>query len=503
MPYHLATPHQKLRAMVTNRTLYWQQKGNQSIEKVMEIVHIAAEFAPVAKVGGLADMLFGLAKAHLEMKQHVEIILPKYATLNLAEVEDLKLTIPRIDSFFSGKQCHNSIWKAKVHGIALTLIETHDLCNFFKRESIYGFADDTDRFAYFAKAALEYLSFAKKNPDILHLHDWHAALAAFLYEGAAKKVLTIHNLAYEGKAPGDLLNKLGLKNTSKEMINLLEMGIIHSDFVTTVSPTYAKEILLEYTNHPLALLLQKNPSKFTGIVNGIDYAYWNPSQDPLLKFPFSSHDFSGKKKLQTHLRKTLALSQEERPIVSAITRLVPQKGPHLIKQALWRALELGGQCILIGSPDDERSFENFANLKRALDGSNSIYIELGFNENLAHLVYGASDLFLVPSIFEPCGLTQLIAMRYGALPLVRKTGGLADTVADGVNGFVFEEPSFEAILAAIDRAFDIWHHKRPLWETMRLNAMQGDHSWKKPAESYLELYQKLREFLCCSEQFQT
>lgn len=464
----------------------------------MEIVHIAAELAPLAKVGGLGDCIYGLARAFKDKDNKIEVILPKYDTLNLSEVENLHVFLNDLPSPFEGERYVNTIWKGQVHGIAVTFIDSHDPYHFFKRGKIYGCPDDLERFAYFTRAALEYLQQCKRDPDIIHIHDWHTSLAAPLikkhYPRLGKVILTIHNMLYRGVGPAHLLRKIGLDAPELKdgaQINLLRGGIIFCDAVTTVSPTYAKEILSDTTGDTLCALLREYRFKFKGVINGIDYEYWNPQTDPYLSTHYNAKQPSGKKKAQKELRELFSLQDKAVPLVGCVTRLVAQKGPELIKQALFRTLERGGQFVLIGSAHEEETEKRFQTLKQTMGTTAQAHIGLTYDEKWAHLVFAAADIMVVPSIFEPCGLTQMIAMRYGALPLVRHTGGLADTVADGINGFSFLDPTAESISKCLDRAYDVWESKREIWDKMVDKAMQEDFSWKVPAQEYLVLYNSL------------
>ncbi len=440
----------------------------------MEIVHIAAELAPVAKVGGLGDVLHGLSRALLAKGHRVEVIIPEYDCLD-----------------------RNGISEGQVDGIPVTLIAVED---FFERGVVYGCEDDALRFTSFCLAALEYLQENGRRPDVVHLHDWHTAVGAPLLkerfsELNAQCVFTIHNLAYQGECAGSILDHIGWKSDSieeKGRYNLMKAGIIYADQVTTVSPNYAKEILGTEMGGTLRSTLKKYQNKFSGVLNGLDASYWDPVHDPLLPTHFSAENLLGKKKVKEELRKRLGLEQNEGPLVGAVTRLVPQKGPELIKAALQHTLELGGQAVLLGSAFDEATQSEFERLKWQLSGSRQGHLELTYNEELSHLVYGGSDLLLVPSLFEPCGLTQLIAMRYGTLPLVRETGGLVDTVFEGKNGFTFAPPTKEAICKTLERAFTLWDS--PTWKSMQENGMREDHSWNKPAENYLKIYNSCLSF---------
>lgn len=488
----------------------------------MEIVHIAAELAPIAKVGGLGDVLLGLGRSLIKKGHQVEIILPKYDCLDFNEIENTEVKIHDFHSFFDGEWHHNTIWQGKIKGIPLTLIESHDPYEFFDRQTVYGCPDDISRFSYFSRIALEYLHKTKRKPDIIHVHDWHAALVPVLLKTAyshspiysAHSILTIHNLAYQGICDKPSLLKIGLKEEhfdqpdllrdlhTPQAFNLLQGGIVYADCITTVSPNYAQEVMTPEGGKGLESVLRRYAHKFSGVLNGIDYTYWNPETDHHLPFHYSASSLSPstshppfieeKRKIQTHLRHILSLEDESCPIVGCVTRLVYQKGPELIKHALLKTLERGGQFILVGSAMDPKTHTEFYNLKRKLAASRHAHIELSYNEPLSHLVYAASDLFIVPSLFEPCGLTQMIAMRYGALPLVRETGGLKDTVAEGKNGFTFGLPTAEGISPALDRAFSCWFEQPQCWYEMVQTGMKKDFCWDSPADEYLKIYHALK-----------
>lgn len=460
----------------------------------MEIIHVGAELAPIAKVGGLADVLHGLSRSLLGKKHKVKVILPKYDTLDLNGVQHLEVIDSHHTIQFDGKMCSNTLWQGIVDGIPVIFVESHDKEEFFERKTIYGCPDDIARFSYFCLAALKYIRTSKC--DVVHLHDWHTALLAGLIkelhpEIKAQVVFTIHNLSYQGLCKNEDLEKVGWKSPLlKEggVYNLLKGGIIFADQVTTVSPTYAHEILTTDLGGGLRGTLQQYQRKLTGVLNGIDYAYWNPETDPHLPWNFSLGHLENKKKVKHELRKRLSLANENCPLAGAVTRLVPQKGPELIKAAILRTLEWGGQFVLLGSALDENTHTHFYNLKRKLAGSEHVHLELTYNEELSHLLFAGSDLFLAPSLFEPCGLTQLISMRYGTVPLVRQTGGFTDTVFEEKNGFLFGPPTAEAINESLDRAFKTWYEQPEKWNSLVEAGMTGDYSWDKPAEEYLKLY---------------
>lgn len=466
----------------------------------MEIVQIAAELAPVAKVGGLADVLLALSKALQAKKEQVEIVLPRYDCLDVTEVEDLNLLPGSFTTFFDGHYHQNSLWKGRVHGVNITFIEPDDPWGFFERNTVYGSPDDTERFLYFCKAAIDYLYCRERLPEIVHVHDWHlSALPALLKTQEEKKVpkivLTIHNHTYQGITSAATLYKAGFKKElfpPRDHYNLLEEGIRYADYITTVSPTYAQEILGPSGGDLSALLREaKKKGAFEGILNGIDLDVWNPKKDSFLPIHYDKEHKSGKKEIQKMVRKMFSLEESNGPLVSSITRLVYQKSPELIKEGLLWTLKAKGQFILLGSSADSATHEAFYALKRTLSSNRGCHIELAFNERLSHLVYAASDILLVPSRFEPCGLTQLYAMRYGTLPLVHKTGGLADTVIDNENGFTFETATKEAEIGAFERAFHIYRELPEKWRTMQDRAMRSDFSWDNPAMRYSVIYRQL------------
>lgn len=496
----------------------------------MHIINIASELAPIAKVGGLADVLLGLSR-ELSWKGHdIDIIIPKYDCMDTEGIRDLTIYSENTPSFFEGEWFPNTIWKGWVENLKVYFIEPRHPAHFFHRGCFYGCDDDIDRYLYFSRAALEFMFKDKLNPDIIHLHDWQTAVIAPLYVELYKSsgfknpktVFTIHNIEYQGRcAPSDL-DKIGLIGADylvpeelqdvqyKDTINLLQGAIVYSDFVTTVSPNYAKEVLTPLGGRGLDGILRKYKDKFKGVLNGIDYSFWNPEIDRYLPAHFSPREIPVNKKdrntldkkayIKNILRERLFLSEEHRPIVGCIARLVPQKGIDLIKHTLHYTLEKGGQFVLLGSSPIPSISEEFQDLKRYFYDHPRVHLNLHHNEELAHLIYAASDMFIVPSLFEPCGLTQMIALKYGAVPIVRKTGGLADTIYDidysgkpfdETNGYVFDYPDAKGIESALSRAFDCWFRHPDRWRKLMINGMKVDFSWNKPSNEYLEIYKRL------------
>ncbi|MCB1181387.1 MAG: glycogen synthase [Chlamydiia bacterium] len=455
----------------------------------MKVVHVAAECAPFAKVGGLGDVLYGLSNNLMQLVDQVEVILPKYKIIKLDSMKKKG----GVDVFFDGKFQKISIVQSMMTGgVILTFIEAP---YFFNRDEIYGYEDDITRFTFFCVAVIAYLKTKETPPDIVHLHDWQTAIIPSLIktkrEMSSKTILTIHNLAYQGVCQKIDFEKIGLTTHGfihEASLNLLNGGIVYADQLTTVSPTYAKEILTKKHGEGLQNLLNQHREKLVGILNGIDYDYWNPMTDCHLPFHYGRSNLNNKKKNKLYLQKMLALNAEKKaPLVSTIARLVPQKGPELIKEAFVYTLKMGGQFVLLGSTADPEWGRLFSDLKDQFANCPDVHFELSYNEPLSHLVYAASDFFVVPSHFEPCGLTQMIAMHYGAVPIVRETGGLIDTVFNEKNGFTFQIPTGEALTTTLKKAFKTFEENEKLKQMIAFG-MEKDVSWNHPAKQYLDLY---------------
>lgn len=496
----------------------------------MHIVHIASEMAPLAKVGGLADVLLGLSREQSWKGHDVDIIIPKYDCIDSNEIRDLAIDYPELSSFYQGEWFPNTIWMGWVENLKVYFVEPHHPRYFFDRGCYYGCDDDIERYLYFSRTALEFLYKKGLNPDIIHIHDWQTAVIAPLYYdmyqamgfSRPKIVFTIHNIEYQGKCSAGDLDKIGLNGTALatpeklqdnqdlKLINLLKGGIVFSDFVTTVSPNYAKEVMQVEGGRGLETTLNKHQTKFKGILNGIDYSYWNPEIDRYLPAHYSSREMPANKKdrntldkkayVKKVLRDQLQLSEDYKPIVGCITRLVPQKGIEMIKHALKYTHERGGQFILLGSGPIPSINAEFQALKNQYADDPNVHLSLHHQEELAHMIFAGSDMFIVPSIFEPCGLTQMISLRYGTVPIVRKTGGLADTIFDvdysgkpfeQTNGYTFDFPDNNGIESALSRAFECWFHDHDKWRKLMINNMNIDFSWNHPSDQYLDIYKQL------------
>lgn len=456
--------------------------GGTMNEPPLHIVHVAVEMAPVAKVGGLGDVVTSLSRAVQELGHKVDIIFPKYDCMNISMVKGLRL----YKSFLWGGT-EIKVWFGKVEGLSVYFLEPQN--GLFWVGCIYG-RNDAERFGFFCHAALEFLLQSGVHPDILHCHDWSSAPVSWLYKeqyrqygmNNARVIFTVHNLEF------------GVGHIAKAMQN--------ADKATTVSSTYSKEVS---GNSAIAPHL----CKFHGILNGIDPDIWDPFNDKFIPVNYTSENVTeGKKAAKGTLQQRLGLREIDVPLVGIVTRLTAQKGIHLIKHAIWRTLECSGQVVLLGSAPDPRIQNEFVNLANQLHSSHAdrARLVLTYDEPLSHLIYAASDFILVPSIFEPCGLTQLVAMRYGAIPVVRKTGGLYDTVFDvdndkeraqaqGIepNGFNFEVADAAGIDYALNRAISAWYNSREWFDALCKHVMEQDWSWNRPALDYLELYHAARK----------
>ena len=489
----------------------------------MFIVHITPEIAPVAKVGGLADVVFGLAKEQEIRGNHVEVILPKYDSLRYDQVWGLTETYNDLWVPWYGGSIHCTVYFGFAHGRKCFFIEPHSADNFFNRGCIYGFNDDVLRFAFFSRAALEFLWKSGKHPDIIHCHDWQTALVpVFLYEiyqhlgmTHPRVCFTIHNFKHQGVTGANLLHATGLNrpeyyfhydrlrdNNNVHAINLTKGGIVYSNFITTVSPRHAVEAKDHGEGFGLEPTLHIHHQKYGGVLNGIDYEAWNPEIDRYIPFHYTADTIEDKYRNKIALRDRLLLSDNEKPIVAFIGRLDPQKGLELIRHAMFYTLHRNGQFILLGSSPDSQINNYFWGLKHQLNDNPDCHLEIGFNEELSHLIYSGADMVIVPSRFEPCGLTQMIAMRYGTVPVVREVGGLADTVFDKDyshrplherNGYIFRDYDFGGLESALGRAISCYYEYPEHFRELMRNDMRYDYSWNHPGQHYMNIYDYIRE----------
>lgn len=489
----------------------------------MFIVQITPELAPVAKVGGLADVVFGLSR-ELEIRgNHVEVVLPKYDCLRYDHVWGMTEVFNDLWVPWFGGAIHCTVYFGFVHGRKCFFIEPHSSDNFFSRGGIYGFNDDILRFAFFSRAALEFLWKSGKHPDIIHCHDWQTALVpVFLWEiyqhlgmTHPRVCFTIHNFKHQGVTGAHLLHATGLNrpeyyfhydrmrdNQNLHALNLMKGGVVYSNFVTTVSPRHAAEAKDQGEGFGLEPTLHIHHQKYGGVVNGIDYDVWNPEIDRYIPFHYGLNNIDDKYGNKRALRERLMLADNEKPIAAFIGRLDPQKGLELIRHAIFYTLHRQGQFVLLGSSPDGQINSYFWGLKHQLNDNPDCHLEIGFNEELSHLIYAGADMVIVPSRFEPCGLTQLIALRYGTVPVVREAGGLADTVFDKDyshrplherNGYMFRDYDFSGLESALGRAISCYYEYPEHFRELMKNAMRYDYSWKNPGQDYLNIYDYIRE----------
>lgn len=440
-----------------------------------KVLFVASEAAPIVKVGGLADVIGSLPKALKKLGVDVSIVLPFYSTIKLKKRELIL----------------ENLWKTNLpeSNIPVFLIENK---NYFK-DGIYVEADassggsekEAKRFLFFSLSAIKLTEILK--PDILHCHDWHTAIVASLLRSKKiKTLLTIHNLGYQGIYSSEIVNQVLGTNFSGE-VNCLREGILSADFINTVSENYAKEILTPEYGYGLEKELQKRKNNLVGILNGLDEEQFNPEKDPYLKTNYSIETLDKKLKNKIFLQKNyFGKVAPEIPVLGMVSRLAQQKGFDLIKTIFPILMEEKLQFILLGKGMKE--YEDFFQEKsRKYPGK--FLAKIQFNEELAHQIYAGSDIFLMPSLFEPCGLGQMISMKYGTLPLVRATGGLKDTVTENT-GFLFEKYEGQEFLKTIRAALKVFKNKR-IWQKIQKNGMRQNFSWQKSAKKYLEVYQKL------------
>lgn len=488
----------------------------------MYIVMVASECAPVAKVGGLADVVFGLSKELSIRGNAVEIILPKYDCMRYDHIWGLQVVCEDLWVPWFNYAIHCSVYFGFVHGLKCFFIEPHSPENFFNRGTYYGFTDEALRMAFFTKAAMEYMLKANKRPEIIHTHDWQTALApVLLYEmykylgmENCRAIHTIHNFKHQGVAGENVLWFTGLgrpeyyydkermgDDFNPTAINLTKGAIVYANFTTTVSPRYAWEVRYSEQGYGLGHILHIHQHKFSGILNGLDYEMWNPETDPHIPNQYSANTISQKYRNKEALRERLWLAKSYKPLVAYVGRLDAQKGVHLIQHALFYSIRNGAQFVLLGSSPELGINNLFWDLKHSLNDNQDCHLEIGYNEELAHLIYAGADMIVVPSLFEPCGLTQVIALRYGTVPVVRAVGGLIDTVFDRDysdkpaaqrNGYVFHQIDPPAIESALSRAIGLWNHYPEEFKTLMLQGIGYDYSWNHPGQNYLNVYEYIR-----------
>jgi starch synthase len=479
------------------------------------VLMLSAEVAPYAKVGGLADVVGSLPLALAAAGDEVVVAMPRYGSIDPARYN---LT-PPTDGFMV------TLGRATAHGFGFyegrmgaadqpeeerPRIIFADNTILFGPPQVYGLPNDHERFFFFCRAALQWCTETGWRPDIVHCHDWHTAMTVHWLRYSLRwdrfwddtaTVFTIHNLAYQGTFGGDYLFGLADVNGTQMLpieyarfggaANPMARGIVESDMVNTVSPTYHEEIRTPASGEGLDTILRERGDDFVGILNGLNEALWNPATDLALTAAYDATDLAGKAADKAALQQSLGLDAEPRtPVIGVVSRLVDQKGFDLVARIVDQIVDQGAQLVVLGTGDPaiENEFRRVAAAR-----PNRVAVRLGFDARQASQIYAGSDLFLMPSRFEPCGLGQMIAMRYGTLPIVRRTGGLADTVVDydplahAGTGFVFDAYDPLACFAAIVRALEAYRNPAA-WKMLQARAMAQDFSWAASARQYVALY---------------
>lgn len=470
----------------------------------MKVLFIATECTPFIKTGGLADVIGALPQALEKENVEVRVMLPKYVDIPTNYKEQMKLiTVLNITLGWRNQYC--GLWQLKHDHITYYFIDNE---YYFKRSSLYGHGDDAERFAFFNRAVMELLPYLDFQPDILHANDWHAGLISLYLQDFyrfqpfyqnMRSIFTIHNLMYQGIYPpnilGDLLG-LGSEYLAVDkmeyfgQVNFMKAALQYADRITTVSPSYAEEIQTAYYGEHLDGLLRKRSADLYGIINGIDIENYNPLTDRHLVVNYS-HSESKKQANKVKMQEMLHLPVNAQiPMIAIVSRLVEQKGFDLVAHILDEIVTLDMQLIILGT--GEYKYEQLFR-EAAHKYPDKISALITFNEGLSHQIYASSDLFLMPSRFEPCGIGQLIALRYGSAPIVRETGGLKDTIKsfneytrEG-NGFTFTNFNAHDLLHTIHYALHQYHDKNN-WNTIKQNIQKSSYSWQQSAKAYKELY---------------
>ncbi len=471
----------------------------------MKILYATSEAYPFAMSGGLADVAGALPKALRRRLVGCRVVMPLYGSVP----DELKAEMKFITSItvpVSWRRQYCGIFEARHNGVVYYLIDNQ---YYFKREGLYGHYDDAERFAFFSRAVLEILPYIDYTPDIIHCNDWQTAMVPVFLDRfychdlryiGIKTVFTIHNIQYQGKYGFELIDDvLGLPEDAKSLVeyddcvNLMKAAIQCSHMVTTVSPTYANEILTPEYSHGLSPILEQNRHKLYGIVNGIDTAVYDPETDGAIFASYSADEPENKAVNKAELQKYVGLPEKaDVTVIGIVSRLVGHKGFDLVKCVFEDMLRANVQVVILGSGEWE--FETFF-YEMSQKHSDKVAFKLGFIPDLARKIYAGADIFLMPSKSEPCGLAQMIALRYGTIPIVRKTGGLNDTITDiscdNGNGFVFDTYNAHDMLETVWRAIGMYDNDKEGWKALCNKALSIDNGWNVSAGEYIKLYKEL------------
>ena len=477
-------------------------------QKRLKILFVSAEVSPFAKTGGLADVAGSLPKALIASGNDVRVVMPKYKMINygMNHITDFPVQMDQDKETCIIRETELEMTDNDIKSsLPVYFIDSY---RYFDRDGIYCHLDDGDRFIFFCKAVLEMLPRISFQPDIIHCNDWHTGPICMLLNEQYRKqsfysniatVFTIHNLEYQGNFPGDIIRlfNIGSKIFTPEkaefygMFSFMKAGLVYSDIINTVSEMYAREIQTPQYGERLEGLLSKRSHDLFGIVNGISYEEFDPLKDTRIVKNYNIENYKDKNENKQALQKEMGLPLRDVPVIGLISRLSGQKGLNLIIEQIESIMKLDLQFVLLGAGDEY--YENeFSNIEKKYPEKMGVYI--GFNATLAQRIYAGCDMFLMPSRFEPCGLGQIISLRYGTIPIVRATGGLVETVTDydtdriKGNGFSFSEFSSVEMMKTIERALKLYNEQPDEWDKLVMKALGMDYSWSKSAQKYMDLY---------------
>lgn len=475
----------------------------------MKIVFAIAEVDPFVKTGGLGDVGGYLPAALQKQGADVRVILPNHSVIPSHYRREFR-EVARFSVPVAWRRQYCGLKELVLKGVHYYFIDNE---YYFKRSHIYGNFDEAEQYAFFSRAVLESMMHIPAfRPDVIHCHDWHTALIPLLLKvfyaqeplyNPVKTVFTIHNLKYQGVFPKEVLGDiLGLGDEFftadtlefSEGVNFMKAGLLYADRLTTVSPTYALEIQHAYYGESLEGVLQRRSAVLSGILNGVDYELYDPERDPYLVGGLDGST-QAKAKNKKFLQTQMGLpARPGIPVLGMVTRLVEQKGLDLLAHVLAEILQLDVQMVILGA--GEQCFADLLN-NFCAQYPEKLAVRMDFDDRLAHRIYAGADIFLMPSRFEPCGISQMIAMHYGTVPIVRETGGLKDTVipynefTDEGTGFSFTNYNAHELLYTVQRAVKIFREEKPVWKKIRSNALHTNFSWEGPAQAYMKIYQKL------------
>lgn len=471
----------------------------------MKVLFASSEALPFKASGGLGDVAGSLPQALRKRLIGCRVVMPLYDTIS-QELKDSMTFLTSISVPVAWRRQYCGIFEAKAGGVIYYLLDNQ---YYFKRDGIYGYYDDAERFAFFARAVLEIIPAIGFKPDIIHCNDWQTALTPVYYNTLyanrpgyenIKTVFTIHNIQYQGTYGMELVNEvIGIPESATSLVeydgdvNFMKGAIETADKVTTVSPSYANEILDPWYSHGLDIILNQRSWKLSGILNGIDTDLYNPETDKDIAVNYNSSNFEPKKINKQKLQEYFSLPvREDVPVIGMVTRLVGHKGLDLVKAVLDELLVTTDvQFVVLGS--GEWQYESFFK-DMAAKYPDKMGLKLGFIPSLSKKIYAGADMFLMPSKSEPCGLSQMISLRYGTIPIVRETGGLRDSIKDSGdgegNGFTFSSYNAHDMLFTIKRAIEGYSHREG-WNVLMKRAMECDNSWGKSANEYIKLYKSL------------